>query len=46
MNYSEAVLYKTVDNLSHQVTQLSVDAAIRLLLLWRCEMGIYQTLED
>ena len=28
MNYSEEVLYKTVDNLSRQVAQLSVDKAL------------------
>lgn len=28
MSYSEEVLYKTVDNLSRQVAQLSVDKAL------------------
>lgn len=34
MNYSEEVLYKTIDNLSRQVGQLSVDKA---LLVAQCE---------
>lgn len=34
MNYSEEVLYKTIDNLSRQVGQLSVDKA---LLVAQCD---------